>query len=242
MEKKILIGLSTGEYVRRADFIPHFIGLLRPVGSATMTVHGQSPASSRNAIIEAAFKNDFTHIFFLDDDMVPPANTLEKLMAHDVDIVSALYLSRAFPHRPVFFDQALDDGYNKHYSLVPGAKGLIKGTNCGFGAVLISIEVFKKLEQPYVRLGEIVADGWCDDIGFFNRCRAVGYDVYCDLDAPVGHMGTMTMWPEVHDGKWMTNYKQQNGNVLINQNVQTKEEIDKEFAEHEEKQKGAVLV
>src|ERR1700682_1403062 len=101
MEKKILIGLSTGEYIRRADFFPHFIGLLRPESCATSSVHGQSPASARNTIIQQAFDNNFTHIFFLDDDMLPPTDTLVKLMKHDVDIVSALYLGRAFPHRPV---------------------------------------------------------------------------------------------------------------------------------------------
>ena len=227
MEKKILIGLSTGEYIRRADFFPHFIGLLRPESCATSSVHGQSPASARNTIIQQAFDNNFTHIFFLDDDMLPPTDTLVKLMKHDVDIVSALYLGRAFPHRPVFFDKAYENGYNKYYSLID-QKGLVKGTNCGLGAVLISCEVFKKLEKPYVRLGEIEKDGWCDDIGFFNRCRAAGFDIYCDLDAPVGHMSTMTLWPEMHDNKWMTNYKQPNGNILINQNVMTEEELLKE--------------
>lgn len=225
---KILVSLVTGEHIRKADFLPSFIGLVRPEGSVTSTVSGQSPASNRNKIIEQALENDCTHIFFIDDDMILLPDTLLKLVEHKKDIVSALYLSRMFPHRPVFFDKAYDNGYCKYFHLTEGAIGLVKGVNCGLGAVLISIEVFKKLEPPYIRLGEIEKDGWCDDIGFFNRCREAGYDVYCDLDAPVGHLGSMAIWPEMHDGKWMTNYKQPNGNILMHQNVPTEEELLKE--------------
>lgn len=231
MERKILIGLSTGEYIRRADFFPSYVGLYRPQNSISSSVHGQSPASARNIIIQQAFDNDCTHIFFMDDDMIFPQDTLIKLEKHldnsDIHIVSALYLSRAFPHRPVFFDKAYENGYCKYFGLT-NQTGLVKGVNCGFGAVLISTKVFDKLEKPYVRLGEIEKDGWCDDIGFFNRCRENGFDVYCDLDIPIGHMSTMTIWPEIHDGKWMTNYKQSNGNVLMQQNVMTEEELIKE--------------
>lgn len=225
---RVLVSLVTGEHIRRADFLPSFIGLMRPEGSITSTVSGQSPASGRNVIIKQALDNDCTHVFFMDDDMIFPPDTLLKLIEHNKDIVSALYLSRAFPHRPVFFDKAYENGYNKYFSLTDGVKGLIKGVNCGLGAVLISTEVFKKLEPPYIRLGEIEKDGWCDDIGFFNRCREVGYDVYCDLDAPVGHLGSVTIWPEMHNDKWMTSYKQANGNIQFAQHVMTEEELLKE--------------
>lgn len=225
---KVLVALVTGEHIRRADFLPSFIGLMRPEGSVTSTVSGQSPASNRNTIIKQALENDCTHIFFMDDDMIFPPDTLLKLIEHKKDIVSALYLNRGFPHRPVFFDRAYENGYCKYFSLTEGITGLIKGVNCGLGAVLISTEVFKKLEPPYIRLGEIEKDGWCDDVGFFNRCREAGYDVYCDLDAPVGHLGSMTIWPEKLNGKWMTTYKQPNGNIQFVQSIPTEEELLKE--------------
>ncbi len=225
MEKKILIGLSTGENIRRAEFLPSFIALERPPGSYTSTVHGQSPAKSRNLIIEQALKNNCTHVFFLDDDMIPPPDTLLKLLKHDKDIVSGLYLLRSFPHRPAFFDKAYDNGKCKFTSLTSEKSGLVKGVNCGLGCALMSTEVFKKLEQPYVRLGEIELDEWCDDVGFFNRCRKAGFEIWCDLDAPVGHMTNVTIWPEKHDNQWLTNYRHPQGNVHIQQNILTEEEI-----------------
>ncbi len=225
---KVLVALITGEYIRQASFLPSFIGLQRPYNSVISTVHGQSPAAGRNIIIKQAIENDCTHIFFMDDDMVFPPDTLTRLLARKKDIVSALYLLRSFPHRAAFFDKAYPDGKNKFMPLTPGLSGLVKGTNAGFGAVLIRTEVFKHMEEPWVRLGEIEKDGWCDDVGFFNRARSAGYDVWCDLDAPVGHMHSSIIWPENMDGSWFTNYKHGNGNVRINQNVPTSEEISEE--------------
>jgi glycosyltransferase involved in cell wall biosynthesis len=223
--KKILIALVTGEHIRQASFIPSFLGLLRPDNSLTSTVHGQSPAAARNTIIKQALDNNCTHVFFMDDDMIFPPDTLIKLIAHDKPIVTALYLLRTFPHRPAFFDKAYDDGKCKFTSLTKGLNGLVKGVNAGLGAVLISTEVFKKVEAPWVRLGEIDKDGWCDDVGFFNRCRAAGYDVWCDLDAPVGDMNTITIWPENVNGEWFSNYKHPSGNVRITQDIPTLEQI-----------------
>lgn len=225
MHTRVLVSLITGEYVRQASFIPSFISLQRPEGSVTSTVHGQSPAAGRNTVIRQALENNCTHIFFMDDDMVFPPDTLMRLLVHDKPIVTALYLLRSFPHRPAFFDKAYSNGKNKFASLVPGMKGLVKGTNAGFGAVLIKTEVFRAMEDPWVRLGELDKDGWCDDVGFFNRAREAGYDVYCDLDVQVGHMTYNTIWPEYLNGEWYTNYKHQSGNVRISQNIPTLEEI-----------------
>ena len=233
MDKKILIGLSTGEHIRRAEFLPHFMGLERPDGTVAMSVHGQSPAKSRNMIVEQAFDSKCTHVFFLDDDMVPPRDTLMKLASHDKDIVSALYLLRSFPHYPALFDKAYTNGKCKFTFLNDqlDSDGLVQAVNCGLGCILISIDVFRRLEKPWVRLGEISKDDWCDDIGFFNRAREAGFDIWCDLSATVGHMTNVVVWPEKHNKEWFTNYKHSNGNILIPQNIPGAEEITKEESE-----------
>ena len=228
MESKVLIALITGEHIRQASFLPSFIGLLRPLNSVTSTVHGQSPAAGRNIVIRQALENNCSHVFFMDDDMIFPSDTLNKLMEHNKDIITALYLLRSFPHRAAFFDKAYPDGKNKFMPLTPGLTGLVKGTAAGLGAALISTDVFRKMEEPWVRLGELDKDGWCDDVGFFNRAREAGFDIWCDLDGQVGHLTVATIWPEYVDGEWVTNYRHGNGNVRIMQNIPTPEEIKTE--------------
>lgn len=238
MNKKVLIGLSTNEYVRNAAIMQYVLALERPeppTVNALLTVHGQSPAQARNTIIEEAIKQECTHILFIDDDMATPTDTLIRLLAHDKDIVSGLYLSRSFPHFPVAFDMAFENGYNKFIYLEPDVDGLVEITNCGLGCVLIKTEIFKKLEKPYVRLGEIEKDGWCDDVGFFNRCRAAGIKLYLDTTVRIGHMSTVTLFPnKVPNQGWFTEYRYMGGNVLIPQTIPSQEQTDSEISRHQE--------
>ena len=64
---RIMLGIPTGEYGRRADFYDYFSALDKPNGTVVMFSHGQSPAKNRNLIIEEAIKNDCTHVMFIDD-------------------------------------------------------------------------------------------------------------------------------------------------------------------------------
>lgn len=226
---KVLVGLSTGEHIRKADFLPYFLGLEKPKDCMITTVHGQSPAKSRNIIIEQAIEHKCTHVLFVDDDMAYPPDMLIKLLAHNKDVVTGLYLMRSFPHFPVAFDEAFESGLNKFMYLTPEIEGLVEITNCGLGCVLIKTNVFESMEKPWVRLGEIEKDGWCDDVGFFNRVRQAGFKIYCDTDMRVGHMNAMVLWPNKVGNVWYTEYKNQNGNVLVPQTIPTKEETEKEL-------------
>jgi hypothetical protein len=91
--------------------------------------------------------------------------------------------------------------------LTPKRKGLVEAVNCGFGFVLMKVEIFKKMPKPWVRLGELVLDEWCDDVGFFNRVRAAGFKIYCDLDIRLGHMINLTLWPGQENGVWTSVYE-----------------------------------
>ncbi len=225
---KVLIGLSTGEFIRKANFLPWFLGIDKPAGSLMTTVHGQSPAQARNIIIQQALDNNCTHVLFLDDDMEFPPDTLMKLLGHNVDGVMGLYLMRTYPHFPVAFDRAFPNGFNKFMYLSPEVTGLVPITNGGLGCVLIKTEVFKKMQKPWVTLGEIDKEGWCDDVSFFNRYREAGFKLYLDTNLRVGHMTTITLYPDYINDRWMTNYKHINGNVLVPQVIPTDEDTEKE--------------
>ena len=224
---KVLVGLSTMEHIRKADFLPHFLGLEKPDNSFVITVHGQSPAKARNIIIENALEINATHVLFIDDDMAYAPDSLKRLLEHDKDIVSALYLMRSFPHFPVAFDEAYDNGKCKFLFLThnPEVQSLLPIVNCGLGFVLIKTEVFKAMEKPWITLGEIEKDGWCDDVAFFNRVRKAGFQLWLDTNVRCGHMTSMTLWPNYISGKWHSEYKNEGGNVLFPQTVPDTEQV-----------------
>ncbi len=213
---KVLIGVVTGEYARRADFYDYYNLLTKPKDAAVILCHDRSPAKGRNLIIDAAIDNNCTHVLFIDDDMAYKPNSLLKLLEHNVDIVSGLYLSRAYPHQPIVFDVADDDGSCLPMYLMGDEPRLKPIVAAGLGFLLVKTTVFDKLEKPYVRLGELNSEQWCDDIGFFNRLRQSGIQSYCDMEVMVGHMGTMIIWPNrAKDGQWMTGYDT-NGTGMLN--------------------------
>jgi hypothetical protein len=213
---KVLIGVITGEYARRADFYDYYNLLTKPPDCAVLFCHERSPAKGRNMLIDAAKQHNCTHILFIDDDMAYKPDALLKLLEHDVDIVSGLYLSRAYPHHAFVFDLADEDGSCFPMYLTPGGPRLKPIEAAGFGFLLIRMTVFDKLEKPYVRLGELNKEEWCDDIGFFNRIRQAGIKSYVDMDVMIGHMGTMIIWPNRDtQGAWMSGYDT-NGTGVIN--------------------------
>lgn len=230
--EKILVGLSTSEYIRRADFLPYFLALEKPAGTLISTTHGQSPAKNRNIIIEQALSNDCTHVFFIDDDMAIPSDTLMRLLAHDKDVVTGLYLLRSYPHYPAVFDKFYEGGKCRFMFLDKNVKGMVPIVNCGLGCVLIKTEVFRKISAPWVTLGGIIKDGWCDDIAFFNRVREAGFEMFCDTDVRAGHMHSLILWPGCHEDVWYTEYKNDSGNVLVPQTLPVPEELkaDEEYA------------
>lgn len=210
VHQKVLIGVPTSEFARRADFYDYFNTLEKPDGSLIISPHGSSPAKSRNIIIEQAILNGCTHILFVDDDMAFRKDSLIKLLSHDKDVVSGLYFGRNFPHQPMIFDKVDEKGRAFAYFMNGHSNGLVKIAACGFGFCLVKVSVLQKMEKPWVRLGELDAQEWCDDLGFFHRLSKVTDDIYCDTDVTVGHISTMILWPNNVDGKWFTIYDTNN--------------------------------
>lgn len=196
---KIFIGVPTAESARHAVFYDYLNNLHKPEGTIGAGFHTASGARNRNLIIEEALRTKCTHILFIDDDMAFPPDALLKLLEHDENIVSGLYLNRNYPHRPILFDA----GPTRRY-LDDDERGLIQVEAVGFGFLLVNTDVFRSMERPFVRMGEVNPEERNEDIGFCLRARAAGYVIYCDLDLPIGHIGQATFWPSVVNGIWCT--------------------------------------
>lgn len=186
------------EFARQAKFYDYLHQLDKPPGTILSLAHGQSPAQNRNVMIENALKvENLTHIFFIDDDVLVPRDALYRLLAHDKDIVSGLYLMRNFPHQPIAMNVSLNDGRCRFKFLDNDETGLVEVVNFGLGCCLIKADVFRKIEKPWITIGQLNSQEWNDDIEFFNRAREkYGYRLWLDLEVCAGHMGTAVFWPK----------------------------------------------
>jgi len=209
---KVVIAIPTMEMARQAKFYDYIFAIDKPADTALSLAHGQSPAQNRNIMIENALESGATHIFFIDDDVLIPKDSLYRLLAHDKDIVSGLYLMRNFPHAPIAMNVSLSDGRCRFKFLQSEETGLVEVVNFGLGCCLIKTDVFRKVDKPWITIGQMNAVEWNDDIQFFNRCREkFGYSLWLDLDVRCGHMATATLWPQYNEDQkqWLTIYDTQ---------------------------------
>jgi GT2 family glycosyltransferase len=199
-----VIGVSTAGNTRFRGFYESLTGLRTPEGWFIIHAPGDSSSKNRNKIIEKALELKVDHILFLDDDHVFAPQTLNKLLAHDKDIVVGPYLYRSAPFNFVLFDLAQEDGRCRHKFPTKEDSGLVEVVAAGGGCLLVKTSIFQKLQGPYYfTIGEIVPDEWSDDIMFYKRVRDAGLKIYADLDTPVGHKIEAALWPTRDaDGNW----------------------------------------
>lgn len=86
---KVFIAVPTQDAWIHANLVEQIIK--QSQGHSITFVKGKSPiAVARNTVIKNFLRSDCTHLWMLDADTVPPQDALEKLLALDADIASAV--------------------------------------------------------------------------------------------------------------------------------------------------------
>ncbi len=156
---------------------------------------GYTIAENRNYAVVQALKNESDYLFFVDDDMVFPEDTLERMLAHKVEIVGVNSQSRVLPLSSTV---GLIDAHGKykHPDRYPEWEmkipdELFKAYFVGCGVCLIDMKVFNKIKKPWFEF-EMGKDGNVingEDGLFCDKARKAGYDIYCDPTIKIGHLG-----------------------------------------------------
>lgn len=159
-------------------------------------------AQARELAIEKSIEMKCDYTFFIDDDMLLPRRTFERLLAHNKDIVSALAFERMGDHNPNIYDikhfdknlaadiQQVSLRWRNvmNYKEVCDAKGLLKADVVGFGCVLINNRIFygeNKVEAPYFMSQFQVGE----DFFFCWKASQKGIEAWCDTKCLLGHIG-----------------------------------------------------
>jgi len=159
-------------------------------------------ADARN---KAVLQAEGDWIWFIDTDMLFAPTTLERLLAHRVDLVQAICLKRHPPHEPIVWE---DDAIESATTL-RGTPRLIDVQSLGAGGTLYRRSVFETIRGPWFEgiLGR-------EDTCFAQKAKAAGFRLYVDLATPVGHTTPMVVWPDYKDGQWQVRYDAMNGQQL----------------------------
>ena len=136
---------------------------------------------------------DYTHILWIDSDMVFEPWMVDKLLANDVDIVGGDYpradltrLTAAYTHK---------DGVSRDVKAYQSDE-LVPVDYIGFGLMLIKRGVHEALTYPWYDLmylpteqspmGQVLSG---EDVSFCHRAKEAGYTVYADpvVTRSLGH-------------------------------------------------------
>ncbi len=152
--------------------------------------------TARNTMIEEALKRDFTHIIFIDDDMVFNEDAVTKLLCREVDICSGYAIQRITPFLVCQF-LANDETKTTHtYEAIDIGFRQVDAVGSFF--LLCNLEAIKKIQAPWFKFGATLngygmannEEGIGEDVYFGLKAKMAGLDVYVDTDLEIGHIGS----------------------------------------------------
>lgn len=167
-------------------------GLILP--GQLMGLTGMPFDHARNMAAMQTLDNGYEWLFFLDSDVVPPRDTILKLMAHNLPIVSGVYCRRSPPAGiPVMIRKGV---WVTQYP----ANTLIEVDLVGAGCLLIHHSVLRKLPAQQhghhwfdwrVDLQSILPRDDCvsEDFAFCQHARKHGYKIMVDTSIQCKHVG-----------------------------------------------------
>lgn len=142
-------------------------------------------------------------ILLLDGDQLHPPDLLERLRAHNLDMVCAHYYRRSTrPIQSLCYE--IGDGRWPYLPyLHPPREGLHEIAVTGFGCVLIKKKVLQAVKDTLPNGASPIAitalpelagdhDNWGPDFVFFHRARQLGYKLW--LDASIESLHAVTLW------------------------------------------------
>lgn len=194
--KKILIAIPTARYIE-ADTFKSIYDLEVPEGYETtfQTFYGYRVDQVRNLIADWVVRG-FDYLFAVDHDVTFAPDTLKKMLAHDVDVVSGVYRQRVPEQKIEIYD--LNQQRMKMEQLY--GKPLVQIGGCGFGCVLVKQVVLARIGYPQFEYHPALDHNntISEDNDFCKKVTNAGYFIWCDPTILCGHIGTTTLHVEVN--------------------------------------------
>jgi len=191
-KKKILIAIPTAKNIEVQTF-KSIYDLIVPEGYETefQYFYGYNIDQVRN-LIGSWVVNGYDYLFSVDSDIAFETDTLVRLLNHNVDMVSGLYIQRKPGQHILEIYKRTDNGgtTNMPYAELKG-RGLVEIAGCGFGCVLVKKEVFQAIGYPWFKYHSALSHEQTisEDTDFCLKARSKGFKIYADSGLQCRHIG-----------------------------------------------------
>ena len=192
---RLMIAVPTHDYVH-VDFLKSLTGLqneLHRKGIAFSTeIHaGTLVYIARNRLACQAVNENYTHVLWLDSDMVFNRNIVDDLLDTGKEMICGAFVSRRPPYGPCVYTSIERNKIEKvkDFGLRP-----FRVDGCGFACVLTSVGLLKDVLQKYGTTFQ-PTDYYGEDLAFCDRVKKLGREIWCEPTVRVGHIAHMPVWP-----------------------------------------------
>ena len=195
---RLLICIPSTDFMH-AEFVKSLTSLLMRLGKEFISYRveimtGTLVYVARDSLARKAVEDGYTHVLWLDSDMVFSDDLLEDLTFSNKDFVTGIYHARRPPHGSCIFKD-IDPSNITRFELDDYPNNTFEIAGCGFGCVLMTTDVLRDVLNrfnaafvPTEKLGE--------DLAFCQRAHAAGHKIYCEPGVRLGHIGHITIYPE----------------------------------------------
>lgn len=194
---RVLLGIPTTSGARRSMAWTHALATLQmPLGSslAHTWIEDETIAEARNAICEEALRQGVDFLFFLSDDVIPPANALLTLLDKigrqypvgdgrlaRADMISGVYWTKTYPTEPYLWQGLLKGSY-RDWTAGEFFPVDLAGCDC----LLIDTRVLREVGRPWFSTEWVWEPGQrpssiaTEDFYFYTKARRHGLRLFAD--------------------------------------------------------------
>lgn len=154
--------------------------------------------TARNMLVEKALEIDAQMVIFMDTDILPPPQGINRLLTVQYPIVSGFYYTsgpNTLPCAWAWEKKEIDGKEIEAYFHIPSnATGFVRADAVGMGFVKIDVDIFKRLDPPWFLYeeryeGRRRVEGISEDFYFFRKVREqIGCGVALDADLRCQHL------------------------------------------------------
>lgn len=148
---------------------------------------------ARNRLACKAINENYTHILFIDSDMVFDEYIVETLMFSGKDFVCGAFQARRPPYGKCVYSSLKPQTKVESWGAAPFR---VKG--CGMAMTMISTEILKEVQNRYGKCfdpEEIEGIRFGEDLAFCWRANNIGAEIWCEPTARAGHIAQIPIWP-----------------------------------------------
>jgi GT2 family glycosyltransferase len=194
MEEKILVAVPTVGQVQ-IEYVNSILRLSRATNANIIHSAGSLVYVARNNFVQQAIEEDYTHLCFIDSDMVFNADALNVLLWHDKDVISGSIFSRVAPYKPCFYEKLRlgepGEVICEHVKTLQDGLQEVEGVGTAF--TLIKTKVLKGIIEKFNVYPFQPILGYGEDLSFCVRARQCGFKIFVDNDLTIGHIGKVVV-------------------------------------------------